>query len=347
VNDECFVEIPDDAKFDKFKLRSGDIVVSLTGNVGRIARIRDEHLPAALNQRVARVSPKSEEILNAEYLYFLLRSPKFLEFAIRSGKGAAQQNISTSDMEKFEVYIPSPTKQKEVVEKLDTAFTEIDKLEKNLDLSEDKVRELWQSVLRSTFTVQADFQDVGELSTNRAFREETIEEICNVEYGTRVVRKRDAGTLYPVYGGGGETFFIDSFNREDRVVIARFALSEKCTRRVLGKFALNDSGLTLSPKDARLLRQDYLDYFILSINDQIYESARGTAQKNLDVPAFRRMKIAYPASSELQMAIVKKLDSVFTEIEAMRNNLAIKNEQTIQLRRSLLHHAFNGFEEVA
>jgi restriction endonuclease S subunit len=59
------------------------------------------------------------------------------------------------------------------------------------------------------------------------------------------------------------------------------------------------------------------------------------------------MKIAYPASSELQMAIVKKLDSVFTEIEAMRNNLAIKNEQTIQLRRSLLHHAFNGFEEVA
>ena len=44
------------------------------------------------------------------------------------------------------------------------------------------------------------------------FLESAIEELCNVEYGTRVVRKKDAGTTYPVYGGGGETFFLDTFN---------------------------------------------------------------------------------------------------------------------------------------
>lgn len=150
--------------------------------------------------------------------------------------------------------------------------------------------------------------------------EGTIDELCNVEYGTRVVRKKDAGTTYPVYGGGGETFFLDSFNREDRVVIARFAMSEKCTRRVAGKFALNDSGLTLSPKDPRTLRKDYLDYYVLGLNDQIYESARGTAQKNLDVPAFRRMKIVYPPSLEKQREIVEKLDSAFAEIEQLSEN---------------------------
>jgi restriction endonuclease S subunit len=155
----------------------------------------------------------------------------------------------------------------------------------------------------------------------KVFREATIDEICNVEYGTRVVRKKDAGTIYPVYGGGGETFFLDSFNRENRVVIARFAMSEKCTRRVLGKFALNDSGLTLSPKDDLVLRQDYLDYFILSINNQIYESARGTAQKNLDVPAFRQMKIVYPTSLEMQREIVEKLDIAFAEIDLLEKNL--------------------------
>ena len=26
----------------------------------------------------------------------------------------------------------------------------------------------------------------------------TIDEICNVEYGTRVVRRKDSGTVYPV-----------------------------------------------------------------------------------------------------------------------------------------------------
>jgi type I restriction enzyme S subunit len=145
---------------------------------------------------------------------------------------------------------------------------------------------------------------------NQDFRESTIEEMCNVEYGTRVVRKKDAGTIYPVYGGGGETFFLDTFNRENRVVVARFAMSEKCTRRVLGKFALNDSGLTLSPKDTSKLRQDYLDYYILSLNNQIYESARGTAQKNLDVPAFRQMKVIYPTSIEKQQEIYEYLQEI-------------------------------------
>ena len=171
---------------------------------------------------------------------------------------------------------------------------------------------------------------------SQTFGEATIEEICNVEYGTRVVRKKDAGTIYPVYGGGGETFFLDTFNRENRVVVARFAMSEKCTRRVLGKFALNDSGLTLSPRDESLLRQDYLDYYVLSINDQIYESARGTAQKNLDVPAFRQMKVVYPTSLEKQREIVEKLDSAFAEIDLLEENLENDYNYMLEIEASLV-----------
>ena len=178
-----------------------------------------------------------------------------------------------------------------------------------------------------------------------SFREATIEEICNVEYGTRVVRKKDAGTIYPVYGGGGETFFLDSYNRENRVVIARFAMSERCTRRVLGKFALNDSGLTLSPKDDSVLRQDYLDYFVLSINNQIYESARGTAQKNLDVPSFRQMKVVYPSSVEKQKEIVEKLDRAFAEIDQLETNLGVKVGKTHDLLQSIQNEALTATSE--
>ena len=63
----------------------------------------------------------------------------------------------------------------------------------------------------------------------------TMQEACNIEYGTRITRRQHAGTLYPVYGGGGETFRTDTFNREDKIVIARFAMSEVCTRFVKGK----------------------------------------------------------------------------------------------------------------
>ena len=39
-------------------LRSGDLVMSLTGNVGRVAMITSDVLPAGLNQRVACVRVK-------------------------------------------------------------------------------------------------------------------------------------------------------------------------------------------------------------------------------------------------------------------------------------------------
>ena len=101
INDKCYVNIPKGSGLSKFELKNDDIVMSLTGNVGRIARIETAHLPAALNQRVAKVTTKNDKILNSEFLFYLLRTPEFFEFAISSGKGAAQQNISTSDISNF------------------------------------------------------------------------------------------------------------------------------------------------------------------------------------------------------------------------------------------------------
>ena len=133
----------------------------------------------------------------------------------------------------------------------------------------------------------------------QSWHSESIEDLCEVEYGTRVVRKRDAGTIYPVYGGGGATFSMDTYNREDRMVIARFAMSKRCARFVDGKFFLNDSGLTISPLDDNTFDQDFLNYQILSLNDEIYSLARGTAQKNLNVNAFKKVQLSYPASPSI------------------------------------------------
>lgn len=158
-----------------------------------------------------------------------------------------------------------------------------------------------------------------------------IDNLCNVEYGTRVVKKKHGGNIYPVYGGGGATFFMDSYNRENRLTIARFAMSEKCTRFIREKFFLNDSGLTLSPKNTIQLNQDFLDYQCLAMNDVFYSLAKGSAQKNLDVPAFRKLKLNVPKDKGVQKKIVEKLDRIFAEIDkataAVEANL--KNAETL------------------
>jgi type I restriction enzyme S subunit len=168
-----------------------------------------------------------------------------------------------------------------------------------------------------------------------------LDELCEVEYGTRVVNKRDGGTIYPVYGGGGATFFIDKFNREDCFIVSRFAMSEQCTRFVNGKFFLNDSGLSVKPKNTNEVSQEFLNLYLLHLNDKIYSLARGTAQKNLDVPAFRNIEINFPSHLKEQQRIVSILDTCFEAIEKAKSNA----ERNLQNAKELFEIYLTGVFE--
>ncbi len=169
----------------------------------------------------------------------------------------------------------------------------------------------------------------------------TIDAACNIEYGTRVVQKRDGGSVFPVYGGGGATFFMDTANRESRVVVSRFGMSEECTRFVDGMFFLNDSGLTLSPKDLESLLPTFLDRLILSLNREIFSLGRGAAQKNLDVPAFKALRISYPSSIADQRRIVAILDEAFEGIATAKAHAERNLRNAREVFESRLHTFFD------
>ncbi|MDP4658592.1 MAG: restriction endonuclease subunit S, partial [Opitutales bacterium] len=147
-----------------------------------------------------------------------------------------------------------------------------------------------------------------------------LEEVCAVEFGERVVRKNDAGTMYPVYGGGGATFNIDRHNRESCVVVSRFGMSERCVRFVEGKFFLNDSGLTVTSTSPEAY-QGYIDLLLHAKAPEIYALGGGTAQKNLDTKNFRCLEIALPPLSE-QKRIVALLDEAFVGIDEAKAKAA-------------------------
>jgi len=169
-----------------------------------------------------------------------------------------------------------------------------------------------------------------------------LEDVATINYGTRVTRKKNGGTIYPVYGGGGETFRLDDFNREDCTIVSRFAMSEECVRYVEGKFFLNDSGLTVETKTDELL-QEYLDKFLFSQMRKIYSLGRGTAQKNLEVDAFKKMEIPVP-SLEKQREIVEKVSEMQATISELREAFEKKQQMLNQLNESVLGAAF--FNEV-
>lgn len=103
---------------DKYMLKKGDLLMSLTGNVGRVALLTEEFLPAALNQRVACLRLKTDEI-SKSFLYHYLNSDLFERLCVQSSNGVAQKNMSTEWLKEYKIPLYDCEEQKAIVSILD------------------------------------------------------------------------------------------------------------------------------------------------------------------------------------------------------------------------------------
>jgi len=156
----------------RFSLNEGDLLTSLTGNIGRVARVEKSHLPAALNQRVARLTVKDLDVLSKEYLFYFLKSDLFRYKLSSIGHGAAQQNVSPNAIKELTIPITKLSEQKRIVAILDEAFAGIDAAIANAEKNLANARELFDSYLESVFTKR------GE-----GWEEKKLRNICNIKHG--------------------------------------------------------------------------------------------------------------------------------------------------------------------
>jgi type I restriction enzyme, S subunit len=148
--------------------------------------------------------------------------------------------------------------------------------------------------------------------------------MIKLHFGARITKMKDAGTLYPVYGGGGASFRTDQFNREDEYVVSRFAISANCVRKVSGKFWMLDSGFTFEPIDESI-DKNFVAYLLFNMQPAIYACSSHGAQKNLKTEEFKKLLLPVPPVV-VQREIVRVLD-LFTTLEAeLESTLATEAE---------------------
>ena len=108
-------------------MKENDLLMSLTGNVGRVAMMPANLLPAALNQRVCCITPKSSEICK-QFIFYLLRTETFITSCIKSGKGVAQLNVSTEWLKSYRIVLPPKEEQIRIVIAVQNIMTKMDEI---------------------------------------------------------------------------------------------------------------------------------------------------------------------------------------------------------------------------
>ena len=105
-------------------LKEGDILISMTGNVGRTCHVSRKN--CLLNQRVGKFDSIK---IDMSFLYIVVQDKNFISAMVDKGQGGAQANISKHDIEEYLFPLPTLAEQKAIAAVLSDMDAEIAALE--------------------------------------------------------------------------------------------------------------------------------------------------------------------------------------------------------------------------
>lgn len=187
IEDKSPVYYPcDDENVKKYELKQNDLLISLTGNVGRTALLEEKFLPAALNQRVSCVRLKEPDKVLKTYLFHLLNSDYFEQQCMKAAEGVAQKNLSPKWLFEYKIPIYSIERQKEISNTLD-------KIDLLIILRKQQLAKL-DELVKAQFVEM--FGDV--LLNSMQWPEKTLENMANIVSGITKGRKTAEADLQEV-----------------------------------------------------------------------------------------------------------------------------------------------------
>jgi type I restriction-modification system DNA methylase subunit len=231
--------------------------------------------------------------------------------------GIGIQHISKEYLCNIEIPLPSIENQQKIVEYLDFIY------EKTNKTSTDKMKELQQLI---QFRINNEIM-FGENEIK------TLGDICKVHQGTYIKADMKIKGDYPVYGGGNISYYINQYNREDDIIVAKDGVSIDCVRYEKNKFFLNHHGWTLICKEQIIKK--YLFYYLQSIQDKLLSIANGTAQLGINQENFYKIKIPM-LSLEKQKEIIEYCDYNNEIIKNLEKEIENNKKQSEQFMKSIV-----------
>ena len=138
---DCVPESVLTKKLQKFVLKDGDILVAMTGaTAGKVGKVRTDK-PILLNQRVAKIDPVGAD---HDFIWSVVSSAEYQEKFFYLADGAAQPNMSGSQIEGVEIPFPPLPFQRRIAGILSAYDELIENNQRRIRILEDMARSLYR-----------------------------------------------------------------------------------------------------------------------------------------------------------------------------------------------------------
>lgn len=331
-----------------------DILLNITGaSVARCCRAPAGLLPARVNQHVSIIRPDQER-LDSDFLHYLLISKDYKNRLLSTGEegGSTRQAITKAQLQDFVVEFPeSLFEQQRIVALLDEAFSGFASAKANAERNLQNARALFESHLQSVFSQRGEGWD-----------KVAIGEVADVYDGPHATPKTvDEGPIFlgisSLQDGKinlGETRHVtpEDFQLWTRRVKPQADDVVFSYETRLGQAAIIPSGLdcclgrrmALVRPIATRLDPAFFVYQYISPPFRSYlegKIVRGATVDRIPLKDFPTYLICLPSIDE-QRAIAGHLEVLRSKTQHLTRLYERKLAALEELKKSLLHQAFNG-----
>ncbi len=128
---------------------TGDILFSIRGTVGRLAVVPESLDGGNITQDSVRIATLGS--VNRDFVFWYLHAPAVQRYFSANQKGVAVRGINVGDVRPIEVPLPPVGEQREIVHRVKTAMSWIDRLAKEATSARKLVDHLDQAILAKAF----------------------------------------------------------------------------------------------------------------------------------------------------------------------------------------------------
>ena len=309
--------IPENTKYKLFEIQKGDILIALSGaTTGKIG-IYNLDQKSYLNQRVGKIIAKPGT--SQKYIYYWYVCCNIDEMILNSAHGTAQPNISTNDISKLKIQIPSLERQQEIVEYLDFVYEKANKT--NIEkIAELKQLNAYRLKHQQTFGDNS-MKTLGEVCTFDIGGTPARNNSKYYENGNNLwasVRELNGGYIYDtkekITDVGVKNSSVKLFDAG--TVLFSFKLSIGKTAIVGSPLYTNEAIAGFVSKDQNVLINKYL-YTYLTISDFTKMGVGILGNGSLNKKSLAQLKISIPSLERQQeiVAYCKQNDERIKQLE--------------------------------
>ena len=322
-------------EMQRFELFAGDLIMSCSGTMGKIAIVPKGIQPGIINQALLKLTPNSD--LLPKFLKLWMESRNFQSQIEELSQGAAIKNMaSVKILKEIKVPIPTLNEQKRIVSILEQTFINLENARVTALKNLENAQELFESEKKALF----DNLSLSAPSIN-------LTEVCsNIFAGGDAPKenmsksKTDKYTI-PIYANAVKDSGLYGYTDKARVTSPSVTIAARGsgtghTEIRYEPFLPIVRLIVLSP-DTEKLNVEYFYYAIRNL--EIFRS--GSAIPQLTVPMIKNYRIPLP-SLAVQLNAIDKLKSLESSIGKLKQVYSSKIDCLNELQASLLHKAFRG-----